>query len=367
MEIIHIVLGKGNPHRMNGVNKVVNQLATQQCLHGYRVSMWGFTKSEERNFEERNFKTVLFKSYKNPFLVDKAFIKMLDTCSTGTRFHIHGGWIPKFYTIARVLRKKGFSYILTPHGAYNEIAMQKNAILKTVYFGLFERKLVRNASYVHCIGQSEIDGLNNICKTDNTILQPYGFTMDMGVPKEMSKDAFIFGFLGRIDVYTKGLDLMLSAFSKMFRGNSMYTLWIIGDSKERAQLEKEVKKLGIVDQVVFWGAKFGEEKFNLLKKIDVFLHPSRNEGLPSAVLEAASLGVPSIVSKATNVGEYIVKHNAGYCVDNENVLSLSHAMNASCRLDKEMYHQQSMNAIQMVQNTFTWKRVIQDMENMYKA
>jgi len=60
MEIIHIVLGKANPDRMNGVNKVVYQLATKQVEFGENVSVWGIAKDKDTNYGERNFETRLF-------------------------------------------------------------------------------------------------------------------------------------------------------------------------------------------------------------------------------------------------------------------------------------------------------------------
>jgi hypothetical protein len=60
MEIIHIVLGKANPDRMNGVNKVVYQLATKQAEFGEKVSVWGISGDTVNNYGERNFNTELF-------------------------------------------------------------------------------------------------------------------------------------------------------------------------------------------------------------------------------------------------------------------------------------------------------------------
>ena len=71
MEIIHIILGKANPNRLNGVNKVVYQLATKQAEFGLNVSVWGITKDITVNFEERNFNTVLFTKPSNPFEFSK--------------------------------------------------------------------------------------------------------------------------------------------------------------------------------------------------------------------------------------------------------------------------------------------------------
>ena len=43
MEIIHLILGKANPNRMNGVNKVVHELATTQVEKGISAEVWGIT------------------------------------------------------------------------------------------------------------------------------------------------------------------------------------------------------------------------------------------------------------------------------------------------------------------------------------
>ena len=63
MEIIHIVLGKANPDRLNGVNKVVYNMASEQVKAGKKVSVWGITKDIQHNYPERIFNTTLFKSH----------------------------------------------------------------------------------------------------------------------------------------------------------------------------------------------------------------------------------------------------------------------------------------------------------------
>ena len=67
MEIIHIILGKANPERMNGVNKVVYQLATQQSHSGRDVKVWGITKNISHDYGVRNFETRLFQAKTNIF------------------------------------------------------------------------------------------------------------------------------------------------------------------------------------------------------------------------------------------------------------------------------------------------------------
>ena len=125
MEIVHIVLGKANPNRMNGVNKVVYQLATEQEKANRNVQVWGVTKNTERNFPPRVFKTRLFKSSQNPFEIPVKLRKAILN-NKSTVFHLHGGWIPLFYALGMLFKRHGIQFIVTPHGAYNTIAMKKN-------------------------------------------------------------------------------------------------------------------------------------------------------------------------------------------------------------------------------------------------
>ena len=67
MEIIHLILGKADPERMNGVNKVVYQLATQQHLFGEQVAVWGITSDTTVNYNDRNFEMRLFLKQKKSF------------------------------------------------------------------------------------------------------------------------------------------------------------------------------------------------------------------------------------------------------------------------------------------------------------
>ena len=55
MEIIHIILGKANPERMNGVNKVVHEMASNQTQRGYEVMVWGITTNPVHDYPERGF------------------------------------------------------------------------------------------------------------------------------------------------------------------------------------------------------------------------------------------------------------------------------------------------------------------------
>ena len=126
MDIIHIVLGKANPERMNGVNKVVYELTTKQVEIGLKASVWGITKDKEKNYGERNFETLLFLHQRNPFAISKELKQTILEKKGTAIFHLHGGWIPLYYSLSKFLHSYKIPFVFTPHGTYTIGAMERN-------------------------------------------------------------------------------------------------------------------------------------------------------------------------------------------------------------------------------------------------
>ncbi len=117
------------------------------------------------------------------------------------------------------------------------------------------------------------------------------------VPFDQVQKTMIIGNVGRLEP-EKGHEDLLQAFARLTNENaSPPQLWILGDGSLRDRLVSVTKELGIQNQVHFWGAQKNVAPF--LDKIDIFILPSRWEGLSMALLEAMSRGIPVI---ATEVG-----------------------------------------------------------------
>jgi hypothetical protein len=123
MEIIHFVLGKANPDRMNGVNKVANSLCTAQTNLGNDVTVWGITADPTSGYPERIYKTKLFKTHPLRFVLDPKVQEAIDELKgRQVVFHIHGGFIPEFYTLSKMLTKAKIPYLITGHGKSDSIS-----------------------------------------------------------------------------------------------------------------------------------------------------------------------------------------------------------------------------------------------------
>ncbi len=126
------------------------------------------------------------------------------------------------------------------------------------------------------------------------------------------------------------------------------------------------ESLGISPRVHFAGKMFGDEKWKMLSQMDVFFHPSRNEGLPGAVLEAASLGIPCVVSEESNMAGYITEHQAGVALDKNTFENLAIAMEEMEGLtNKGTWEKMSENARNMIRTEFGWEKIAQRFNQVY--
>lgn len=369
MKIIHTVLGKANPERMNGVNKVAFQLAKTQHEMGHDVTLWGIANSLEHNYPERPFKTELFLQSANKLRLDSGLILAVKALPKETVVHLHGAFIPEFYLLARLLRKRGIGYVLTSHGAFSALAMQKGKLRKKLYFSLLEKTLVLNAKAVQLLGDLEYNNLDNLAKIGHKVLIPNGMEISE-LPKIDSRPIIpilTFGFCGRLDNYYKGLDYLLRAFSLFLRKGYQARLELIGDGDDRLILEQLALELGIGDQLVFHGAKYGDEKLRLMAAANVFVHTSRSEGFPMAVLEAAALGLPCLTSEGTNVNRYIRQYEAGFPMDGP----LEEHRICEAMEEAALFYKQNKlrrlgdNAKNMVKTAFDWHKISEELVAVY--
>jgi len=376
MKIIHLILGKANPERMNGVNKVVHALATQQHRAGADVVVWGITADLTENYPAREFSTRLFKARHNPFALPQALARALTELVATTPdvvVHLHGAFIPVYHSLARRLTTLGVPYILTPHGSYSPAALGKSRFTKLVYKYLFENYLLRHSARVHCLGLSEVVGVQHLSPRLRTSLLPYGFEPPRPVAPTVPAlpGRFRVGFCGRLDDHHKGLDCLVEGFAEFARHVPEAELWIIGDGPDRA-LVADWAAAAPEGSVQLLGSRFGDEKIALLGQLHVFAHTSHYEGLPTAVLEAVALGVPCVVTEATNLGSYVREFGCGEVLPTASPELLTEALHrlydqwAAPVLAGATAEPVAQRCRRMVRTAFAWPHLLPAYDQMYQ-
>lgn len=119
---------------------------------------------------------------------------------------------------------------------------------------------------------------------------------------------------------TKGLDVLIEAIAKIDA-----LLVIIGAGPEEKNLRLRTYDLGLEKKVFFAGSI--ENASQYLKAFDLFVLPSRKEGLPYALLEAAAAGIPIVATKVGGVPEIIQDGINGYLAEPNDPNHLANKIN----------------------------------------
>ena len=110
----------------------------------------------------------------------------------------------------------------------------------------------------------------------------------------------------------KGVDVLLDALAKLADDGLRPALWIAGDGPARGALEKQSRELGLDHQVRFLGER--GDVADLLAACDVFILPSRSEGLGVAALEAMAAGRAVVAARVGGLAEAVIDERTGLLV-----------------------------------------------------
>ncbi len=129
--------------------------------------------------------------------------------------------------------------------------------------------------------------------------------------------------VGRL-VAQKGVDVLLNALAEP--GLERAVLDVVGDGDWRARLEAQAAALGLTDRVRFLGWLDRAELAGVYRAVDVFVLPSRDEGMPNVVLEAMASGLPVAASRVAGAEDLVAEGETGFLVPPEDAAALAAAL-----------------------------------------
>lgn len=109
------------------------------------------------------------------------------------------------------------------------------------------------------------------------------------------EEKFVIGNVGRL-CFQKNQEFLLEVFREVVNREPGSVLLLIGEGKDKEKLKRKAEQWGLHEKVVFYGATDQIER--LYWAMDVFIMPSRFEGLPVTGVEAQASGVPCLFSDA---------------------------------------------------------------------
>ena len=129
--------------------------------------------------------------------------------------------------------------------------------------------------------------------------------------------------VGRL-VYEKGHEFLVEAMSTVTRESNHVVAGICGAGPLQGELMAQIEKLGLSNKVKLLGQ--WDEIPELLAASDVFVLPSRWEGIPMALLEGMMAGLPVIATRVEGVDEVVQPGEHGLLVPLESPAELAQAI-----------------------------------------
>lgn len=371
MRVAHV--GDYDPDSTNGVDKTIAGLVRHLPAHGVEIEIWHPTRrvAELRDRHEdgltiydlpvrRAVKGVCrFSEEAERFVRDRA--RSVDL------LHLHSVFQRENLKLARL----GVPYLVTPHGGYDELVLRgRNRLAKAIWLRLWERSFLEHARMIHAVSLPEVKTIERLALSIPVRYIPNGLedeVLDRPATRPSAQKPFL--FLGRLAIEQKGLDLLLQGYAKAAaRFAALPDLVLAGPDFRggRARLASLARSLGVGERVTFTGPVQANGKWDLLLGGRLFIHSSRWEGMPFALLEALAVGRPTLVTPATNLSEEIAEARAGIvvAVDPD---AIAEGLLQAAGLPGDELDRMGERGRAVAQERFAWSAIAERMSRQYRA
>ncbi len=291
--------------------------------------------------------------------------------------HVHGLWGYVGILARGVSRRNKLPLVISPHGMLDPWALRNSAWKKKSAALLYENGNLRSTVCLHALCESEYQAIrgyglkNPVCVIPNGVdlpcdTKPRGHPGD-SVHLDGDKKRTIL-FMGRIHP-KKGLENLVRAWARLKedgRLDNKWSLTIAGWDQlgHEDKLKQLADELGLGTHIVFAGPVHGNDKCAVLSRADAFVLPSYSEGLPVAVLEAWSYGLPVIMTRHCNMPEGF---DAGAAIEvRPEVESIADGLDRLFSLPKSGCLRMGENGRRLVESGFSWPRAASEMVGTYK-
>ncbi len=140
----------------------------------------------------------------------------------------------------------------------------------------------------------------------------------------IAENKTLVGFVGRLDS-CKGVDLLINAAAILCKKDQRYHFVIVGQGRQRKQLEHLVLRLGLKEKVIFTG--LCRNPAEIISGFDIAVVPSRREAFGIAAIEFMRMKIPVIASPVGGLAEVVQHNKTGILLDNLNAENIADAVN----------------------------------------
>lgn len=259
-----------------------------------------------------------------------------------------------------VTKLMGAEAIITSHGYYN--SKKFNLILRPV-IALMWKILLPLIDVLIVLSDDARDFYYNLCKEYNLhnkieiCVIPNG-AISLLLMKQLNEEeplqknnGKVILFVGRL-AKEKNIISLLEAFGKINDNN--LELWLVGDGPDKTKIENYAGTLQKYNKIKLLGWQPREQVYKLMKSAEVFVLPSRWEGMPIALLEAYALGMKCVCHRNT----FTEKVPGVICLNSPDPNEISYKLQIALKTD--------IQNDQKFINQYTWENAAYLLAKLYK-
>jgi len=215
---------------------------------------------------------------------------------------------------------------------------------------------------IECVGVKDSKVLKILNGVDTEKFQP-GVNPKFREQLGFSKNGLTIGTVGRLDPI-KDQRLLLEAFTLVSSSRKDLMLVIIGDGPERQNLESYRDSLHCRDRIRFLGER--DDVDRVLRVLDIFVLPSKNEGTSNTILEAMATGLPVIATAAGGNPELVSQNRTGLLFPAGDLKGIVEALDFYLK-DQGHRYDHGLNGRKEVEQRFSLGKMVNNYEELYKS
>lgn len=276
-----------------------------------------------------------------------------------------GVYIYDYISMSRECRKRKIPYIIIPRSSLTKNAQKKKGVKKVIGNLFWFKSFVKNATAIHYLTNKEYKDSGSRWNKKYLII-PNGVETKTNTKQHKTGNKELRGvFIGRADVYQKGIDLLLDSCvniqKELRRNNCTIDIYAPEDQDD---IQKMINERELNDIVKKHSGVYGKDKEEVLLNSDFFILTSRFEGHPTGLIEALSYGIPSLVTEGTNMADEIKNINAGW-IAKSSVESITREVEKIIN-SKKHFSQKGNKSIELSKE-YDWNSLARKSHQEYKS
>lgn len=263
--------------------------------------------------------------------IDKVARKKIETCPLDL-IHTHSPFGISQYGL-KVAKKRNIPIISTFHSKFYDefkLALKSDKLAKMVvnhtvrYYEKMDQVWTVNHSTAETLREYGYKGNVEIIFNGSDVVYPVNADALRAQAFEkyhIPTDKPMFLFVGQ-QIWHKNIGLIIDAMEWLKQQGFAYTMVLVGEGSNAAEIKARVKEKGLEDSFLFTGVLHDREELtSLYLAANLFVFPSVYDNAPLVVKEAASLRTPALTVAGSNAAEGIADGVNGFLTE-ENALAI---------------------------------------------